>query len=181
MGWWEAIIMAMKVGMAYEAAEEEQAASNAARYNLEAKQVAAEQDAESTKLWTEYNERQQRRSDKLKRSSMAIRYTKSGVSINDSTAALVLEEQELQDEMAALSIRAKGITEAAKLKSQASFFNVAARREKRSGKSRSRQIHYSTALDNTSMGMESSGAFSSGGGGGDKAVSKQSGTSVSGG
>lgn len=157
------------VGGIIQGQAQREAAEQVKKWN-EAKQVEAEQDAASTEQWARYNENQQRRADKLKRSRMSVRYIKSGVTTEQgTTAALVLEEQEIQDEMAALSIKAKGISDAARLRSRASFFNVAGRNAEKAGKTQSIGTMIGAAAQSLviygTVGSGASGSGASGSGG----------------
>jgi hypothetical protein len=154
------------IGGLISSAAQREAGQQVQKY-YEAKQVEANQDAESTERWARYNENQQRRTDKLKRSKMSVRYIKSGVTTDQgTTAALVLEEQEIQDEMTALSIRAKGISDAARLRSRSSHFRVAGRNALASSKTAAWGTLFASAA--TSATLADGPGSASGGDGGQK-------------
>lgn len=75
--------------------------------------IAAEQ-------WASYNERQQRKQDAFSLGQMAVNAYKRGIVVDEGESAdIVLQEQEIENELAALSIRQLGIAEARSFRSQA--------------------------------------------------------------
>lgn len=82
----------------------------------------AENNAVAAKQWASYNEDRYREQAKFQRARMISAYLKNGVSLEaGTTPMLVLEEQLVQDELEALSIRRGGEGEAGRYRSSAAM------------------------------------------------------------
>lgn len=69
----------------------------------------ARNNAVSAKAWADYNEAREREKQKYRRGKMMVAFMKNGVQIDEgSSAAAVMDEQLVQDELDSLSIRRQG-------------------------------------------------------------------------
>lgn len=108
-----AVGAAVSAGAAYQQGQNQQAWGN---YNA---QVANNNAIYAQQLGA-YKEDRQREADRYKRSKMEALFLKSGVQLDEtSSAALVMDEQAVQDEMEALTIRNGAEVETNRFRSQA--------------------------------------------------------------
>jgi hypothetical protein len=108
-----AIGAAISAGAAYQQGQNQQAWGN---YNAQ----VANNNAVYAQQLGKYKEDRQREADRYKRSKMEVLFMKAGVQLDEtSSAALVMDEQAVQDEMEALMIRNGAQVEANRFRSQA--------------------------------------------------------------
>lgn len=108
-----AVGAAVSAGSAYQQGQDQKAWGN---YNAQ----VANNNAIYAQQLGQYKEERQREADAYKRGKMATLFMKSGVQIDEtSSAALVMDEQAVQDEMEALMIRNGAQVEANRFRSQA--------------------------------------------------------------
>ncbi len=85
----------------------------------------AVEDAKAAKQWADFNERQDRKKSRYRRGQMIVDLLKSGVTIDvGTTASALLIEQEVQDEISAITIRRKGASTVNLLMERAALFRA---------------------------------------------------------